>query len=150
MICATQTRTPGYAGFSASYHQQLCPDLNDSSAAQARHSLHPPSPWRPAAKTQLALSLRQSLRTRAALRSVRPVTRSFATPVSHGAKTESTTLSNGFTVSRCIQYVFDHMLTNVSRSLPSILLGHRHPLLASGLTLEVGPRRIGRMAPHIS
>jgi len=50
----------------------------------------------------LALTLRQSLRGRAALGALQPptsLTKSFATPVSHGAKTECTTLNNGFTVS---------------------------------------------------
>jgi processing peptidase subunit beta len=38
------------------------------------------------------------MRNRTALRSLNPLTRGLATPVSHGAKTESTTLSNGFTI----------------------------------------------------
>lgn len=51
------------------------------------------------ASRALALSLRQASRSRAALNAIQsPVTRGFATPVSYGAKTESTTLSNGFTV----------------------------------------------------
>ncbi|KAK5163828.1 hypothetical protein LTR04_002256 [Oleoguttula sp. CCFEE 6159] len=50
------------------------------------------------ASRRLALNLQQSLRNRAALRSVSPLTRGLATPVSHGAKTESTTLANGFTI----------------------------------------------------
>jgi len=55
------------------------------------------------ASRQLALSLKQGLRSRAAINAVRsPVTRGLATPVSHGSKTESTTLSNGFTVSLTI------------------------------------------------
>jgi len=63
-------------------------------------ALHPPSSSPSTMASQrLALSLKQGLRTRAALRSIQPLTRSFATPVSHGAKTECTTLSNGFTVS---------------------------------------------------
>ncbi|KAF2839286.1 mitochondrial-processing peptidase subunit beta [Patellaria atrata CBS 101060] len=51
------------------------------------------------ASRRLALNLQQSLRNRAALNSIRhPLTRGLATPVSHGSKTESTTLSNGFTI----------------------------------------------------
>ncbi|KAL2350025.1 mitochondrial-processing peptidase-like protein subunit beta [Cryomyces antarcticus] len=50
------------------------------------------------ASRRLTLNLQQSLRNRAALRSVSPLTRGLATPVSHGAKTESTTLANGFTI----------------------------------------------------
>lgn len=59
--------------------------------------LVPPSSLTMASRN-LALNLQRSLRNRAALNSIKPITRSFATPVSHGAKTESTTLSNGFTV----------------------------------------------------
>ena len=51
------------------------------------------------ASRRLALNLQQSLRSRAALNAVRsPLTRGLATPVSHGSRTESTTLSNGFTI----------------------------------------------------
>ncbi|KAI9753547.1 MAG: hypothetical protein M1835_000977, partial [Candelina submexicana] len=50
------------------------------------------------ASRRLALNLTQGLRSRAALQSVRPLKRGFATPVSHGAKTESTTLMNGLTI----------------------------------------------------
>jgi processing peptidase subunit beta len=58
------------------------------------------------AARNLALNLQKSLRGRAAIAQLKQgqanpkgLTRSFATPVSHGAKTECTTLSNGFTVS---------------------------------------------------
>jgi len=54
------------------------------------------------ASRQLALNLQRSLRSRAAINSVKasksPLTRGLATPVSYGSKTESTTLSNGFTI----------------------------------------------------
>ncbi|KAL9075784.1 MAG: hypothetical protein Q9157_003913 [Trypethelium eluteriae] len=50
------------------------------------------------ASRRLALNLQQSLRNRAAFNAIRPRVRRLATPVSHGAKTESTTLSNGFTI----------------------------------------------------
>ncbi|KAF2454618.1 mitochondrial processing peptidase beta subunit [Lineolata rhizophorae] len=49
--------------------------------------------------SRLALSMQRSLRSRAALNSIRsPLTRGLATPVSIGSKTETTTLSNGFTI----------------------------------------------------
>lgn len=55
------------------------------------------------ASRQLALSLQQGMRSRAAINAVKSsrsgLTRGLATPVSYGAKTESTTLKNGFTVS---------------------------------------------------
>ncbi|KAK8208180.1 Metalloenzyme, LuxS/M16 peptidase-like protein [Phyllosticta capitalensis] len=51
------------------------------------------------ASRRLAFNLHQAMRSRAAINSVRsPITRGLATPVSHGAKTETTTLSNGFTI----------------------------------------------------
>jgi len=55
------------------------------------------------ASRRLALSLQQGLRAKSAINAVKRqqpgLIRSLATPVSHGATTESTTLSNGFTVS---------------------------------------------------
>jgi processing peptidase subunit beta len=55
------------------------------------------------ASRRLALNLQQGIRSRAAINAVKnskqsPLTRGLATPVVYGAKTESTTLSNGFTV----------------------------------------------------
>jgi processing peptidase subunit beta len=56
------------------------------------------------ASRSLALRLNQGLRTQRAIRAVQAksqkpgLVRSLATPVSHGSTTESTTLSNGFTV----------------------------------------------------
>ncbi|KAJ4407744.1 Mitochondrial-processing peptidase subunit beta [Didymella pomorum] len=55
------------------------------------------------ASRQLALNFQRSLRSRAAINSVKaqkasPLTRGLATPVTYGSKTESTTLSNGFTI----------------------------------------------------
>ncbi|KAF2753151.1 mitochondrial processing peptidase beta subunit [Pseudovirgaria hyperparasitica] len=49
------------------------------------------------ASRRLALNLKQAVRSKAALSAIRPQ-RAFASPVSHGAITESTTLSNGFTI----------------------------------------------------
>ena len=56
-----------------------------------------------AASRRLAQSLHQGLRAQRAISAVKPkptLTRSLATPVSYGSTTESTTLNNGFTVSR--------------------------------------------------
>ncbi|KAI9702719.1 MAG: hypothetical protein M1820_006103 [Bogoriella megaspora] len=50
------------------------------------------------ASRRLALNLQQSMRSRSAINAIKPRVRGLATPVSHGAKTESTTLSNGFTI----------------------------------------------------
>lgn len=53
------------------------------------------------ASRRLAMSLQQGLRARRALNAIQPakgLIRSLATPV-HSATVESTTLSNGFTVS---------------------------------------------------
>jgi processing peptidase subunit beta len=55
------------------------------------------------ASRRLALNLQQSMRSRSAINAVKssrasPLTRGLATPVAYGAKTESTTLRNGFTV----------------------------------------------------
>ncbi|KAF2114704.1 mitochondrial-processing peptidase-like protein subunit beta [Lophiotrema nucula] len=55
------------------------------------------------ASRRLALNLQQSLRSRAAINAVKarnqsPLMRGLATPVTHGTRTESTTLSNGFTI----------------------------------------------------
>ena len=77
----------------------LAPPTSLSSAFPRRHII-----TMSMATRRLALNLQQSLRSRAAINSVKtrnsPLLRGLATPVSHGAKTESTTLSNGFTV-RC-------------------------------------------------
>ncbi|CAK3755924.1 Mitochondrial-processing peptidase subunit beta [Lecanosticta acicola] len=52
------------------------------------------------ASRRLALSLNQGLRAQRAINAVKPsiTRRALATPVSHAATTESTTLSNGFTI----------------------------------------------------
>ncbi|KAF2139904.1 uncharacterized protein K452DRAFT_231351 [Aplosporella prunicola CBS 121167] len=51
------------------------------------------------ASRRLAFNMQQAMRSRAALNSIRsPLTRGMAVPVSHGSKTESTTLANGFTI----------------------------------------------------
>lgn len=51
------------------------------------------------ASRRLAFNLNQALRSRAALKSVQqPIKRNFASPVQLPSTTQSTTLSNGFTV----------------------------------------------------
>ncbi|KAJ5581737.1 hypothetical protein N7535_000357 [Penicillium sp. DV-2018c] len=50
------------------------------------------------ASRRLAFNLNQALRTRAALKSIQPVKRGFASPVALPSTTQSTTLSNGFTI----------------------------------------------------
>jgi len=85
-----------------------------SCSSNSKEPIHPPpspphrtSPTAPPADAmasrRLALSLQQGIRSRAAINAVKnskqsPLTRGLATPVVYGAKTESTTLSNGFTV----------------------------------------------------
>jgi len=100
------------------------------------------------ASQRLALSLKQGLRTRAALRSIQPsITRSFATPVSHGSKTECTTLSNGFTVSYNLLGLFNTY--SPSRRLPpSTRLGHRLPLSAYGSMPVAGQKPTRPMEQH--
>lgn len=70
---------------------------------ESSSSLHPPSPlhtpYTPAmASRRLAFNLNQALKSRAALKSIQPVKRGFASPVTLPSTTQSTTLSNGFTV----------------------------------------------------
>ncbi|RHZ62293.1 mitochondrial processing peptidase [Aspergillus thermomutatus] len=50
------------------------------------------------ASRRLAFNFNQALRSRAALKAVQPVKRGFASPVALPATTQSTTLSNGFTI----------------------------------------------------
>lgn len=52
------------------------------------------------ASRRLALNLQHATRSRSAINSIKAGSRfrGLATPVSHGSKTESTTLSNGFTI----------------------------------------------------
>ncbi|KAH7138443.1 mitochondrial-processing peptidase-like protein subunit beta [Dendryphion nanum] len=55
------------------------------------------------ASRRLALNLQHAVRSKAAINAVKakglsPLTRGLATPVTYGSKTETTTLSNGFTV----------------------------------------------------
>ena len=75
------------------------------------------------ASRRLAFNLQQSLRSRAALRSVQPLTRGLATPVNHGSKTESTTLSNGFTVWNIYYRAMEHQLINLADRYGAFTLG---------------------------
>ncbi|BDD57392.1 hypothetical protein MPDQ_005513 [Monascus purpureus] len=50
------------------------------------------------ASRRLAFNLNQALRSRAALKSVQPMKRGFASPITLPSTTQSTTLSNGFTI----------------------------------------------------
>ncbi|KAF2017589.1 mitochondrial-processing peptidase-like protein subunit beta [Aaosphaeria arxii CBS 175.79] len=55
------------------------------------------------ASRRLALNLQQAARSKSAINAIKtkslsPLTRGLATPVTYGSKTESTTLSNGFTI----------------------------------------------------
>jgi len=77
-------------------HQHLHPDHRRLPPLYI-HPHHIPA----MASRRLAFSLQQGLRAQRAINAVKPkpgLTRSLATPVSHGSTTESTTLSNGFTV----------------------------------------------------
>ncbi|KAL3484391.1 Metalloenzyme, LuxS/M16 peptidase-like protein [Aspergillus germanicus] len=60
-------------------------------------STHPYHPLTMASR-RLAFNLNQALRSRAALKSIQPVKRGFASPVALPSTTQSTTLSNGFTI----------------------------------------------------
>ena len=73
----------------------------------SRQSLIPPppspSPVRAMASRRLALNLQHAVRSKAAINAVKsrglsPLTRGLATPITYGSQTETTTLSNGFTV----------------------------------------------------
>lgn len=72
----------------------------------------------------LAKALQQSIRTRTAIRSIQPTGRSYATPVSHGAKTQSTTLSNGFTV----RHITSQPLRQYTDKIPRLPPSTRHGL----------------------
>lgn len=101
------------------------------------------------ASRRLALNLTQGLRSRAALNTVAPLKRSFATPVvKNGVKTESTTLSNGLTV-RDAGIVFGKSLT-VHRSLLSIRRGRKRRLLAYGSMLVLERKLMKRTVQRTS
>jgi hypothetical protein len=107
------------------------------------------------ASRRLALSLQQGMRSRAAINAIksqRPsaLTRGLASPVSYGSKTESTTLSNGFTVGRTLAELFRLQLTPCRRSLPSTRRGPRRRPSACGSMLAAAPRRTGQTEPHTS
>lgn len=108
-------------------------NLTSELQPQGRLQLFSPSPFPPPtpfylsamASRRLALNLNQALRSRAALKSIQPVKRGFASPVALPSTTQSTTLSNGFTV-RSASY----SINGTESSLISLLDCHR--LLAMG------------------
>lgn len=101
------------------------------------------------ASRRLAYSFNQSLRSRAALRSILPPRhRGFATPVGTQVKTESTTLNNGLTV-RPFIVILDAHADMFIRLLPNIRHGPRHQQSVSGLTLAAEQRRTGPTVPPI-
>ena len=122
---------------------ELQPQGDSSSFLHPHSPLHPPH--LPAmASRRLAFNLNQALRSRAALKSIQPVKRGFASPVALPSTTQSTTLSNGFTVRPAIL----RSSTAASLILPRLPLSTRHgpklPLLACGLTL-VADQRLTRL-----
>lgn len=61
----------------------------------------------------LALNLKQAVRSRTALNSLQPFRRGLATPIHQSINTESTTLSNGLTVSlqiTCLEVDIDGLV----------------------------------------
>lgn len=75
------------------------------------------------ASRRLALNLNQALRSRAALRHLQPERRGFATPVNHELTTESTTLSNGLTVSLRVLSDKSGLLTSMPDCHRTLTLG---------------------------
>ena len=119
----------------------------------ARHPL--PQRADAMASRQLALNFQRSLRSRAAINSVKsakasPLTRGLATPVSYGSKTESTTLSNGFTVWAALSEIAGLQLTLPRRSLPSTPHGPRRRPSVCGSMPVPALRRTRRTEPRTS
>lgn len=107
------------------------------------------------ASRRLALNLQQSMRSRSAISAVKssrqsPLTRGLATPISYGAKTESTTLKNGFTVCHTRCDPSGLQLTPVCRLLPSTPRGPRLRPSVCGSTQEAAQRRTRPMELHTS
>ena len=110
--------------------------------------LHPPSPSYPPvlpamASRRLAFNLNQALRSRAALKSIQPVKRGFASPVALPSTTQSTTLSNGFTVRPAIPFDSTAASLMTCRSPPITPHGRRPPRSACGST-PVAAQRLTR------
>lgn len=86
------------------------------------------------ASRNLAARLHQGMRAQRAITGVKNrnpgLTRSLATPVSHGSTTESTTLSNGFTV--CIPLYWVGMGEKVEMGLRAELGLRAEPGLRAG------------------
>ena len=105
------------------------------------------------ASRRLAFNLNQALRTRQALKAVQPVKRGFASPVSLPSTTQSTTLSNGFTVcdySRIDPNCFAGLLMKGFRSPLSTRHGLRPRPWVCGSTPVAEQRPTRRMEPRTS
>lgn len=103
----------------------------------------------PMASRRLALNLTRGLRSRAAIDTVTPLRRGFATPViKNGVKTETTTLSNGLTVRRTGIDIGQLLMWN--RLRPSTPRGPRRRQSVSGSMPDLEQRRIEPMAPPTS
>lgn len=104
------------------------------------------------ASRRLAFNFNQALRSRAALKAVQPVKRGFASPVALPSTTQSTTLSNGFTVRKLIKiHLNGFAIPLIDDRLPlNTPHGLRHPLLASGSTPAAEQRLTRPTEPHIS
>ena len=94
-------------GKSRSEPGQIQPLFSLAKSWQARNRLSSIALYQTAmASRRLALNLNQALRSRAALKSISPIRRGFATPIHQGINTESTTLSNGFTVRSPLVHIY--------------------------------------------
>jgi hypothetical protein len=104
------------------------------------------------ASRRLAFNFNQALRSRAALKAVQPVKRGFASPVALPSTTQSTTLSNGFTVRKRIELHLNGFAIPLinHRLRPNTPHGLRHPLLASGSTPAAEQRLTRPTEPHTS
>lgn len=105
------------------------------------------------ASRRLAFNLNQALRTRQALKAVQPVKRGFASPVTLPSTTQSTTLSNGFTVcdySRLDSNCFAGLLMKGFRSPLSTRHGLRLRPWVYGSTPVAEQRPTRRMEPRTS
>lgn len=92
------------------------------------------------ASRRLAFNLNQALRSKAALKSIQPVKRGFASPVALPSTTQSTTLSNGFTVCAEAQINAIAPFLTPSRLPLSTRHGPRPPPSACGLMPVAGQR----------
>lgn len=101
------------------------------------------------ASRRLAFNLNQALRSRAALKSVQPMKRGFASPITLPSTTQSTTLSNGFTVWKDDSITLEDLLRTIRLQL-STLHTPRPPPLACGSMLAAEPRPTKQMEQRTS